>query len=277
LLRHNGPRAAEAPLGSPERVDEAAFLLGYDLPLEEPETYARLRDRLEPAAGEMGVRLIPVATNVRRTAFRRARWAYLSHGCVLAGVALALGGRWESALIASGETYANLQPRGSHPLTDPLLSTARTRIVHDGAGFSRVEKTDFLAGSEAVLGALRVCFKSRDEWNCGACNKCFRTMATLEAAGALDHCPTFPGGSFSLPRLRRLYSPDAAHARFMEDVAAYAERKGRPDIAGAVKESLRYSARLRRWLAPTARLKTRRGWRRLGRSLERLLMSGAIG
>jgi hypothetical protein len=72
---------------------------------------------------------------------------------------------WRSATrswsSASTYSYSNLAPWGSHPLTDPLLSTLGTRVIHDDAAFSRIEKTEFIARREMALRTLRVCWNAR--------------------------------------------------------------------------------------------------------------------
>ena len=124
-----------------ERLDDLLCIWGFDLPLTSAEAFGRVRDRMRAAAEETGRALVDVATNLRTTRWRATDWAHHSHGCALAAIGLCLEPRYRQVLIAAADTYRNLYPWGTHPLTDPLLSTSRTAFRHDGAGFTRLVKT----------------------------------------------------------------------------------------------------------------------------------------
>ena len=147
-------------------VQDLLCVWGFDVPLENVEAFARMRASLERAADLLGKPFIPVATNIRTTRWDRAKWGPLSHGCGLASVGLVLEARFATLLVGSTYGYADLQPWGSHPLTDPLLSTSSTRVVHDGAAYNRVQKTAFIACNDVVKHHLRVCWKQRSDGNC---------------------------------------------------------------------------------------------------------------
>src|SRR5262245_39546223 len=142
-------------LGNPE-IRRLLCVRGFDIPLRVPEEFERLRNRLASAAEELGRELVDVATNLRDTRARMTRWGHLGHGCALAGVALALGPRFHSVHIAATHSDGSVHPWGSHPETDPLLSTSLTRFVHDGVGVSRSEKTEFLSRSDVAMRSLHV-------------------------------------------------------------------------------------------------------------------------
>ena len=51
-------------------------------------------------------------------------------------------GIYRAGLFASSEPYqALVSPWGAHPLTDRLLSSNSFEIIHDGADFTRTQKT----------------------------------------------------------------------------------------------------------------------------------------
>ena len=56
--------------------------MGFDIPLDHDDAFARLRSRHEVVAQELGKALIDVATNLRSTRWRAAQWSYLAHGAV---------------------------------------------------------------------------------------------------------------------------------------------------------------------------------------------------
>ena len=111
---------------------------------------------IERVAAETGRQLLPVVTNARLVTTPLARWN-MNHGAVLASVALALPGLFARVLIAASTTYDQLYPWGSHPVLDPLWSTERLEVVHDGCEMGRIDKVRFIAGSQLVLDTLRVC------------------------------------------------------------------------------------------------------------------------
>ncbi|MGH3147882.1 MAG: hypothetical protein ACRDTR_18995, partial [Rubrobacter sp.] len=100
---------------------------------------------------------------------------------------------FRKVLIAAGLSYAELVPRGTHPMLDPLWSTELTTIVHDGCEMTRVEKVAYISEHETAMKWLRVCFRNPDgAYNCGRCKKCLYTMIALRIAGALERCETLP-------------------------------------------------------------------------------------
>ena len=259
----------------PPPIDDLLHVWGFDYPTSACAAYARVRSTLEPAAHELGKSLVVVRTNLRETRWQETRWAEMSHGCALAASALVLEERYGRVLVPATHTLAYRGPWGSAPGTDPLLSTSRTEILHDGADFSRVEKTRLVARSDAALRSLRVCWKGTGG-NCSECGKCYRTMATLLLLGALDRCPTFDRTRFDLERLAHVLAVDANTAGFLREVRAFAVELGREDVARAIDRSLRHSRHLRPvwWLCDSLH-RLPYAWR-LSEPLERRLRSRSI-
>lgn len=200
--------------------------------------YDRLIGRVRHVAEKTGRQPLVVDTNVRSLTEHTVFWpAY--HGAALASVALALQGLLGRCLIAASDQYAHLPPLGSHPVLDHLWSTESLEIVHDGAEATRTEKIERqLARSELALANLSVCWLGKPAQNCGVCEKCLRTMISLELAGVLDRCRTLPH-TLDLDQLRQvgMWSEDERDA--MRSVAADARKRGRHDIAAAAEDALR--------------------------------------
>jgi hypothetical protein len=249
-----------APPAERQRIGDLITVLGFDIPLERPDAFARLCDRHERVAQRLGMELIDVATNLRATRWREAQWSLLAHGAGLASVALSLEGRFSAAYIAGGGGYRGLHPWGSHSVTDPLFSTRRTSIIYDGVAWLRTEKVDAIAESDAVHDALRVCYDTWTEENCGVCNKCLRTMVTLDVCGVLDRCSTFPRHSDLPLAVARMDVSHFADAREVQDIRQFAEARGRSDIVRALDRAVRRTRRLvavrkgRRWAGAPVRL-----------------------
>lgn len=241
LLSNNG---ADRHPGA-RKIDEVLCIWGFDIGVDRPNQFRSMRSALADATSGLGVKFTDVATNVRQTQWwNRSNWGHMAHGSGLASIALAMEGRYSRLLIPSSHRYDDLSPWGSHPLTDPLLSSQATRIFHDGAGFSRVEKTAAIAKSDAALKSLQVCWYSNDFTNCGACVKCYRTMATLHLLGALDACPRLPGADFKPARLARIFSQRESQRVLLREVRNLAVERQRFDVAKAIDRSFLNS----RWI-----------------------------
>jgi len=227
-------------------INDLLTIWGFDVSLDNPVAFQRVQDNARSAASELGLDIITVMTNLRQTRLNQLDFVYFSHGSLLAGIALALEERYKRVLISATYAFRELLPFGSHPDTDPLFSTGQTAIIHYGVEFDRIQKTRFVAQSEAALDHLRVCWRSPGGDNCGECNKCYRTMTTLELFNALHRCPTFPSNSVDVKKLEKRYLGDVT--RHFSNVRALAIEKGRADIAMAIEYSLTYTERIDKWL-----------------------------
>lgn len=77
------------------------------------------------------------------------------------------------------------------PYMMPLCSVDGLEIIHDGAQYTRSEKTARIANNVFAQTQLNVCIKSDDDnvintMNCSSCGKCMRTQMALEAFGLQD-------------------------------------------------------------------------------------------
>jgi hypothetical protein len=230
---------------------------------------------LQRAARQLGKELVDVATNLRETRWRKADWVQLAHGAALASVGLALEGRYRNILVGSSSPYDDLHPSGSHLLTDLMFCTTHTSFIHDGAAFDRVEKTERVVKSDLALGALRVCWKSKGHQNCGKCEKCLRTMLTLELFQALGRCSTFRHEDLNLKSIERIYVTHPLRSDYVP-LAIRARRESRLDIATGIERALRRSARLDVWLKVPGALRRKRLLWRLAAPLERAILARCV-
>ncbi|MEX2375596.1 MAG: hypothetical protein WD942_08445, partial [Dehalococcoidia bacterium] len=81
----------------------------------------------------------------------------------------------------------------SDPVLLPLLSTDTITLLLTGGEFRRVDKTKQVADVEASWDALDVCVSHTSaDSNCSRCEKCVRTLATLDIYGVVDrYCEAF--------------------------------------------------------------------------------------
>jgi hypothetical protein len=203
-----------------------------------------MRSAQRQVAGEFGIEAVDMATNLRETSWWvSSDWGRVAHGCALGSAGLFLEKRYQTLLIPSTHRYDNLEPWGSHPLTDPLISTSSLRVIHDGAAFGRVEKIRRLIQHESALKTLQVCWESKSFENCQACAKCYGTMATLELLGALEICPRFRNIQIDPNTLTRIFTLDDDFQVFLHDLRKLAADKKRPDIVKAIDRSFKWNHR----------------------------------
>ena len=136
----------ERPAGF--RTKYAVFIHGLDIPLSEANTFDDAASAYETILRENSVDLIRMASNVR-SFFLPGFWE-IGHGTALCGAALVMSSGINRFFIPSSKSYGTLDPWGSHPLIDGLLSTDQTQIIHDGAYYTRFDKLK----SDDGVGAL---------------------------------------------------------------------------------------------------------------------------
>jgi len=233
LFRHTA-RGEPALEPAPQGMAYALFVHGLDITLEDEATYRVAADAYEQALAPLGVKLLRVATNIRQ--FIRD-WEY-SHGSALCGTAMITRRAIRRFLVPSSKTYTTLEPWGSDPLVDPLLSSDGFDVVHDGAAFSRFDKLHAMREWPVIRPLLRTCYAHPDGLaNCGRCANCLRTMLVLEALGVLDQFPTFPG--VPSPRVFAGTSWQTPHERlFGRQAVEYAASRGASELARVGKTAL---------------------------------------
>jgi hypothetical protein len=257
-------------------ADDLIAIHGFDMLLEQEDTFERHSGMLRRVAAETGKSLITIRTNLRNTRLREASMAGLWHGCALASAGLLLEKRYDRLLLASSDNYADLTPWGSHPLTDPLLSTSRTMVLHDGAAFTRWEKLEFVSRFDVVLRSLHVCSRNTSAENCGECEKCYRNVIILDVLGVLDRCATFPVRKLDLEKVSRIFIKKGWHRTFYRDLRIFAASRGRLDVAKAINRSFRRSRLLRPVVAVADSLGRRRLVWRLGQILKRWVFAKSL-
>ena len=272
VIRHDEPNLA---FRTP--VSDLLCVRGFDIPFSKPEAFQLLLERLQRASESLNKNLVVISTNLRecmdvvsgaspaynRRRFQKSEWPDFYDMNALASVGLLFENRFSDILIASSFAYDELSMHGVNPLTAPLLSTAQTRIRHDGGGFNRTEKTVHIADSVAVQRSLHVCYSDGRGDNCGVCSKCCRTMLALEAAGKLEAFTVFDQKKVNLEKLPSLFLGEhRGEYVYFEEILQFAEEQGRKDIAEAVKQCLLMSRRKAKFLLLVRWLVKQKGlWR----------------
>lgn len=214
-------------------IDYLLFAKGIDMQLSNNDNYQFALKKNTEYLGKRGKTIYPIETNVRFLGYSHGLSWNICFGGGLSSIALA--GGFKSCYIASGISYADLYPHGSSFMTDHLWSNEFTEIIHDGADTSRIEKIRYLSRDEEALKILRVCWHDRG-YNCGVCEKCLRTMASLRALGL--HTDTFPEVTDEVVRKKigkiRIY--DEYVNSYLHENIAEAEKRGDQLLVSALKK-----------------------------------------
>jgi hypothetical protein len=160
-----------------QQIDQIMLCCGLDLQLNEIQRIEETKAQCILFAEQHQVGLVTVETNIKESLNDYS--GKKMHGLVFIGLMLALCPA--QVFVPASDTVSHLEPWGSHPLTDPLLSTSSTHVIHH-APIRRSSKLRVLADSQHALDMLRVCNAS-DQYNCCECEKCLRTMFILEVLG----------------------------------------------------------------------------------------------
>lgn len=214
------------------------YVHGFDVALGKHELRKTVREGLAWSAAQLGQPLLEMETNLREFSDRYLGWT-LAYGGALAACALLLSRHMDALDVSAGVSWESLQPDGTHPQLTPLFSTEDLAFAAQGYELNRIEKTQIIAGHPVVQRALRVCWENRgDEYNCGVCEKCLRTMAALEICGVLQHCT-----SFSVPldygRLSRAMPASPNLTLFIaENLQAARARNASPELIRSLEIEL---------------------------------------
>lgn len=211
-------------------------------------SFQNVVNAVDAMANDAGINLIQVYTN----AYAHFRdldadfgfWRFEYHGSFLAAIAHAFAPRLSYASIASTYDFANLEPWGSHPLLDPLYSTANLAIRHENAALSRLEKTKLVGEWDVALKHLRVCNEkesySEGNYNCGKCEKCVRTMTAFLSLGLLDQITTFKEKDVSKEKLvNTCYLSDSYEENCYRELIEPLTKIGRQDLVDGIYQIIR--------------------------------------
>ena len=241
----------EVPAAHPASIRDALFVFGfntYDFLGDGTPDPARLADhaarlaRWQPLARSVGLRILPVHTNMRTLVDTFPVWARRAMGAALAAVAHALGGRITHFRIPSAGRVDPLCEDGTHPALDPLYSGASLQVAHDGLGQSRLQKLRLLADWPEAMAILQPCQQVvlQDEAiNCGTCNKCRRTMLELEALGRMDAATSFPPIEVDAAFVHTMKIAQAFDFEYLTELVPLFEARGRGDLVAALRERRR--------------------------------------
>lgn len=221
-----------------DELNGLLFIHGFDVPLDDGPLRASISEHLREAARDSGVALIELETNLRVLLDGYVDWGQIAHGPALVATAFALRSAFARFVIPSSHSFRDLFPWGSHPVLDPIWSTPSLKVEHDGAGATRVDKIKLIASSPAVRRHLRVCWQPGGNYNCGSCEKCIRTMITLQLIGELTASETFPH-DIDLDVVAGLHLRNQNDASYLRENLDLARRVGSTAYETALEQAQR--------------------------------------
>jgi len=170
-------------------ITAGVVMNGFDIRLDQPNAQAIYNGMLDGARvmlDSLDVACIPLCGDVHglSTDSENRHGAYLISGLRL------FAARFDAAMIPNTVCYDDLGwPWGTHPVTDPLLSSRFFRVIDDGAECQRYEKAQLLSQWPEAMRHLHVCAENPDSYaNCCRCEKCIRTILAFRTA----RCPLPP-------------------------------------------------------------------------------------
>lgn len=220
---------------------------GFDIPLDKPDEFEKVAALAEDVASQVDASVLTIRTNLREFDAYRRTWGNLSHGAALAGVGHLFSGKFSQLIIGSTYDVAHLAPWGSHQITDPMFSSRNMEIVHDGAGFSRIEKTKEVFRNPNLGARVRVCWERAGAFNCSRCVKCLRTMATIDVMGRKAEAVSFDWTGYTVDKVSQLFLSSDFEEMYFYDILEEAKVSGREELVKAVGIAI-WKSKWKRWV-----------------------------
>jgi hypothetical protein len=205
-------------------VDSVLMIHGMDIRYEHVDAFRGLVTRVDPFLKARGLKRIEVRTDIRTHPKEFQSWTF-SHAAQMIGIMHQLSPSFAFGILGSSEPYNRMVvPWGSMPATDHLLS-GLMQIVHDGAGYSRTQKVEYVASDAIARQTVKVCWAGPDgAVNCGRCEKCVRTRLNFLAAGRGD--PPCFDEPFSIEMMSVLSKVDGIPLNELSTIVEFARQRG---------------------------------------------------
>lgn len=231
---------AARPRTERNRIAAGLMVHGFDIALDDDEIFAGASARSQQMLDALGIETRTLRTDVRRLEQPWSiDWETLGHGIWLAAALACFEGAYDHAVIPSTFSYDQLiLPWASNPITDPMLSGAGQRVLHDGAAHDKLDKVAAVAHLPAVVSNLRVCWEGgRLDRNCGHCYKCLMTQACFWVSGVAEPSGFDPPGSRD--EIGRLdLRKDRYREALAERILGRATETGDAELAAAIHRGL---------------------------------------
>lgn len=166
---------------------------GFDSTIRDAQTKPLIGDVVARAAGDLGLPLWRVSTDAR-CLLDGLLWHGEAGTAILGGCARLFAGTLGNVVLGASDIWLSHKIRRSdHYLITRCFGAEDLGFTIDGLNRRRVEKIGALGGSRPFREHLRVCWTpTGSKPNCGACEKCLRTMAAVHAYGWEEDFPALP-------------------------------------------------------------------------------------
>ncbi|GGC96076.1 hypothetical protein [Undibacterium terreum] len=219
-------------------IDDLLSVWGFDVSANDEASFSPMAKGLISAAKQIRRKHAIIRTNLRdnRTPWF-TRWGPLTNGAGLAFISLVLEKRYRQVVLGSSFPNYTYVDWGSHPLVDHLFSTSATQIVHDGPSVTRVQKTDLAAQFPPAQSALHVCHAIGDD-NCSECEKCYRTMITLDILGHKERMSkVFDWSKYHVEAVRKIKIGSKGDKVFYGEILDAARAAKRADLVSELESA----------------------------------------
>lgn len=176
-----------------EQITDLIVVHGFDFKVADTHRASEVSRNVHAIADCLGKRVYEVTCNPHQVLEDFGEWGKHGHGFALMAVGRTLSEYLDTIVVPGSFSLAQQKPWGSWLKSDPLFSDASLSVVHHADCSERIDKTSFIAEDPMVQKYLRVCWKNvAGAYNCGECEKCLRTMTSLEILGVRKRFQTFP-------------------------------------------------------------------------------------
>jgi len=190
LLFSGGVDSRVSYIRNKEKKPTLISIWGTDIPTRETGFWAVVQKTLVDFAKRERVNIHFIRTNAKelinaellsRKYEVHSWWERVCFGIITLGLCAPLTTEKIKHIIFANSIERGFdEPVGSYPLLDESVSWADTEVINDGYELSRQEKIRYVLKSHpSYLRDLRVCWMSHTEFNCGLCEKCWRTITGL--------------------------------------------------------------------------------------------------
>lgn len=247
--------AQDFPVGHPNRIECGICVYGCDMGgqigQDGSQAFSLLLSQSRPLLDALGVRQLPVYTNLRHLDDRPGFWGEVFVGFALSAVAHVLEKRFSQIFMATtGEPLVEAiqAPFGNHPSLTPYTNSRDVRITNPYLTIQRLQRIRLIAQYPVALSALRVCYFCNHgaELNCGVCEKCVRTQLGLLLCG-IDPAPYFGEVQVDAALLDRTDIGSLPAKMMFLELRDGMASIGRHDLRDAIDRQLKRFEQYQRW------------------------------